>query len=133
MFNKETFKIKLEFIVRQWHAIGGEFIAEYGEQRSCNLMQTIWQKSIEVLWATRCNKRVYIGTENDAGFDLFAEYITVAFNQLSTKIMATKTMVVYVDRVLVQQRLIKEFVEDMTNEFEENFLTVKTNGDGKSI
>jgi hypothetical protein len=125
MFNKESFKTKLEFTVRQWHAVGADFIAEYGEGKSSDLMQIIWVKSIEILWSTRCNKRIYIGTKSDATFPLFAEYITIAFNQLSTKIMATKTMVINVDRVLEQQKLIKEFVEDMANEFEENFIADK--------
>lgn len=125
MFNKETFKTKLDFMVRQWHSVGAFFIAEYGEARSEKLMNDLWVKSVEVLWATRCEKRVYGGIDNAENFDTFCEYITIAFNQLSNKIMTTKNKAVFVDKILEQQKLIREFVEDMANEFEENFITAK--------
>lgn len=122
MFNKETFKTKLDFMVRQWHSVGAFFIDEYGEARSEKLMNDLWAKSVEVLWATRCEKRIYSGIDNAENFDTFCEYITIAFNQLSNNIMATKTKTVFVDRILEQQKLIRDFVEDVSNEFEENFI-----------
>lgn len=113
-------------MVRQWHSVGAFYIAEYGEVKSFDLMNAMWAKSVELLWATRCEKRVYSGIDNQDQFYCFVEYITVAFNQLSNKIMATKEMTVFVDRILAQHKLIKEFVEDMSNEFEEEFINAKS-------
>ena len=127
MFDKERFKIKLDFMVRQWHTVGAGIIQEYGEAKADAMMNFFWTHSLATLWSTRFEKRVYAGIDCVEDYQTFCEYITTAFNQLSNNICLTKENETenFATRVIEQNKLVREFVNNMADEFEENFIAHK--------
>ena len=120
MFNKEHFKIKLEFYVRHWHAVGAAIMKGCGEQEAQITLNFFWAKALEILWQTRNEDTVIIFIDDPDRYHSFCSVLTIGLNQLNDRIrVIQESDIPYENRICSLQVEIKDIVASLSDDVEE--------------
>jgi hypothetical protein len=86
MFDKESFKNKLEFYIRFMHPVGCRVDRAFGIGTYEKVGQIMWETCISTLWQTRAKACVELTNSDPETYKSFALLLTTGLNQLNQRI-----------------------------------------------
>ncbi|MCZ2298218.1 MAG: hypothetical protein LC134_01920 [Chitinophagales bacterium] len=86
MFNKEEFKIKLEFIIRHYHAFGYNIKPLVGMYETEKALNIYWQKAKEILYQNPNSLHTMYDIPDADFFNCFSRIMDIGLSELNKKI-----------------------------------------------
>lgn len=121
MFNKEEFKVKLEFFIKNYQMCIGHFYTRTNDAAILATIQsTLFNKGLIVLWQTRIRGEVNTGIDEPEKFLVFKQIISASFNSLLRNVkLVIDAQINEILQVTKIQQLINQYVETMATDIEE--------------
>jgi hypothetical protein len=121
-FDKNAFKIRLDFYLKLWTKVGSYTIVNSGEEEANRLLHTFWSAGIFTMWQNRYSDlKVIDGIDNPEHFQIFCDYLGTAVNIINKKILDIYNMTdkSNIQKTIAMHVAIDEHLEEIANEVEE--------------